>query len=75
MKKLYIVGAFNLDIFKLLKAINDVQPTWQVKGFIDSKKYAAGNLGLPIYEGKEIESLAQDKSNYFFIISFALTKP
>ena len=45
MKKLYIVGAFNLDIFKLLKAINDVQPTWQVKGFIDSKKnMRAGNL-------------------------------
>ena len=53
MKKLYIVGAFNLDIFKLLKAINDVQPTWQVKGFIDSKKnMRAGTFWLTIYEGK-----------------------
>ena len=45
MKSLYS-GAFNLDIFKLLKAINDVQPTWQVKGFIDSKNMRAGNLLL-----------------------------
>lgn len=77
MKKLYIVGAFNLDIFKLLKAINDVQPTWQVKGFIDSKKKYAGRepFGLPIYEGKkEIESLAQDKSNYFFYNKFRPNK-
>lgn len=69
MKKLYLVGAFNLDIFKLLKAINDIQPTWQVRGFIDSKKKYAGRepFGLPLYEGKkEIESLGQDKSNYFF---------
>lgn len=69
MKNLYLVGAFNLDIFKLIKAINDTEPTWEIMGFIDSKKRYAGRepFGFPIFEGKrEIEQLAQDRDNYFF---------
>ena len=69
MKRLYIIGAYNTDIFKLIKAINDRKSSWEVAGLIDSQKRYKGRepFNLPIYEGREqIEKLGKDKNNYFF---------
>ncbi|RXT07181.1 hypothetical protein [Ammoniphilus sp. CFH 90114] len=68
MKNLYIVGISYVD-FKLIDAINRVEPTWNVKGFIHNPryKYYKGYLcGYPIVGGtKWISELAKDKDNYF----------
>ena len=40
MKELYIIGAggFGKEVAWLAERINDVQPTWDIKGFIDDNK-------------------------------------
>ena len=46
MKDLYIIGAggFGREVVWLIERINEVKPTWNIKGFIDDKKSLWGTF-------------------------------
>ncbi len=69
MKKLIIYGASFGDVIKLVDAINQTDPTWQVLGFMDDtpelkdKKF----MGCDILGGRELlPDLSGQKDVYFF---------
>ncbi|EKE04080.1 MAG: acetyltransferase (the isoleucine patch superfamily) [uncultured bacterium] len=68
MKQLIIYGAGFLDIIKLIDAINEKKPEWQIIGFLDDQKEEQGKvfLGHPVLGGKElIPELIKNKNIYF----------
>ena len=46
MNDLYIIGAggFGKEVAWLAERINDVQPTWNIKGFVDDNDSLWGNV-------------------------------
>jgi sugar O-acyltransferase (sialic acid O-acetyltransferase NeuD family) len=66
---LYIYGARYFDVIKLIEAINNLYPTWNICGFLDDKiKKFNGDEGFnyPLLGGKEkLISLTKQDNNYF----------
>jgi UDP-3-O-[3-hydroxymyristoyl] glucosamine N-acyltransferase len=56
MIDLVILGIGNTDIIKLIESINNVEPKYQIHGFLDSNKanYGKSLLGYPILGGDEM---------------------
>ena len=55
MKKIYIygVGGLGREILELIKAINRINPKWNVSGFIDDGKIGFENDGIPVLGGEK----------------------
>lgn len=55
MKELYIIGAggFGREVAWLVERINEIEPTWEIKGFIDDncEKWNKNENGYLIYGG------------------------
>lgn len=69
MKRLVIYGAGHGFILKTLSAINDINNTWDVVGFIDddSKKHGTKLFDIPVLGGRSIISeLNSAQDCYFF---------
>lgn len=73
MKNLYIFGAKFFDILKLIAAINRIEPTWSIKGFLDDyiKRFRnTTKQPYPLLGGPgELDKLAPQKENYFVLNS------
>ncbi len=68
MKKLYILGAKYFDLVKRVEAINKLEPTWKIGGFLHTiRRIKRDDLwGYPLIGIEKIEALARDGNNYFF---------
>lgn len=68
MKNLYISGIKYFDIIKRVEAINKVEPTWKICGFLNFKNRIKEEelCGYPLIGAEKIEALARDNNNYFF---------
>lgn len=68
MDKLIIYGASNLDLIKLIDAINRHQLTWEITGFIDDtlKEQGKNFMGYPVLGGQEkIDTFVKKGSPFF----------
>ena len=56
MKKIIIFGAAHFGVVKIIGAINRLEPTWEILGFLDDLKYpeAKEYHGLPILGTREL---------------------
>ncbi len=64
-----IFGASYLDVIKLIDAINRVNPTWEVLGFLDDTPEMNGQkrMGYPVLGDRSmLETYAKDDEIYFF---------
>lgn len=69
VRSLIIYGAAYFDILKLVYAINQVEPTWQILGFIDDTPVLTGKKlhGYPVLGGREVLAIyASNPWNDFF---------
>jgi sugar O-acyltransferase (sialic acid O-acetyltransferase NeuD family) len=69
MKKLVIYGAGHFSILKTVDAINRVQPTWEIAGFLDDTEKLKGRIfrGYNVLGGRELlPGLAQQDDIFFF---------
>jgi len=69
MKKLLIYGSTFSDAVKLVDAINRVNNTWKILGFLDDRLEYKGQMinGYPILGGRElIPEFARQGETYFF---------
>ena len=67
LKNLYILGTKFFDLIKLVEAINRVEPTWRIGGFLVKKRTRGEKLwGYPLIGLENIAALAREPNNYFF---------
>jgi sugar O-acyltransferase (sialic acid O-acetyltransferase NeuD family) len=69
MRRLVIYGAAFVDVLKLLRALNERTPTYEVLGFLDDTPELRGTsrLGVPVLGGQErLAELARDEGIEFF---------
>jgi sugar O-acyltransferase (sialic acid O-acetyltransferase NeuD family) len=69
MKQLLIYGAAFFDVVKLVDAINRVNPTWNILGFLDDTPELKGRSinGYPVLGGRKlIPEFVNQTETYFF---------
>lgn len=75
MKDLIIIGAsgFGREVAWLVERINNVQPTWNIKGFIDDNESLIGTFinGYPVL--CSIKDIEKHKNSYF-VCAIGLSK-
>jgi len=74
--RVIFLGAANPETGRMIKAIEKVQPEFQVKGFIDNdpKKKGRNFLGYPIFGGFEIVEDIKDDETFFINLITGSTK-
>jgi sugar O-acyltransferase (sialic acid O-acetyltransferase NeuD family) len=76
LKELYILGAggFGREVAWLVSRINDVQPTWDLKGFIDNNSNFYGKLLDGYYVIGDDEYLLSIKREIWIVCTVASAK-
>lgn len=72
-KKLIIYGASFLDIIKLVDAINRIEPTWEILGYLDDNKEIHGRvfMGYPVLGGRELVRELSGREDTFFFVNIS----